>query len=790
MKLLDRYVIRETITPFLLALGVFTFVLAVNPMLDEAKNLLAKGVPVGTVGFLLLTLLPQALGVTLPMAFLTGLLMALGRLSGDRESVALLSCGVSPLRLLRPVLVMALIAGGLTMYVLMRAKPDANQAFRETTFRFLTEQSENDIKPRVFFERFPGMVLFVEDTAPGGGWKDVMLADTSQPGRPIVTLAETGSLVVDQEQRLVRLVLNNSTRYTPSKDDTRVYSISRHTEPLLIRVTAESVFGTGEISRGLSELDRQGLLAEIEKKKAAGISPHNEIMHLQQMYSFPAACLVFAVLGLALGLNTRKEGRLAGMALGLAVILAYYGLMLVAQGFAKGEAWDGGVARTAAWARWVPNIVLGLAGLAALWFRNRASGDGLGLPIPQWLGRWLRRPAVVPASRPADGSTPAPARRDGVVVVIRIPHFRFPSPRLLDRYVGSRYLRTVGLAFLGLLSLYYVGTVIDLADKIFKGQADLWTLGLYLWYSTPQFIAFVLPIATLVAVLATIGALTRTGELTVMRACGVSLYRVALPLYVLALLWSGLLFTFDERVMWEANRRASALEDQIRDRTPHTVNVANHNWLMGRDGRLYYYAVFQNDNPFTTSSATLHGLSVFETADGPYRLAGHTYVTRARHVNGRWHAEDGWTQRFQGADLTRRAFARAPLDIEPLEDFKRAQVEAGQMRFGELREYVQRLGASGFNVAEQRVNLHRKLAFPLVTLVMTLIAVPFGVTTGRKGALYGIGLAVILASSYFLLLTFFSAVGSAGVLPAALAAWSANILFMAGAAYMTLTVRT
>ena len=90
--------------PFLLALGVFTFVLAVRPMLDRAESLLAKGVPVGTVGFLLTLLLPQALGVTLPMAFLAGLLMAFGRLSGDRETVALLACGVNPLRLLRPAL--------------------------------------------------------------------------------------------------------------------------------------------------------------------------------------------------------------------------------------------------------------------------------------------------------------------------------------------------------------------------------------------------------------------------------------------------------------------------------------------------------------------------------------------------------------------------------------------------------------------------------------------------------------------------------------------------------------
>src|SRR5690242_286428 len=118
MRTLDRYVIRESVGPFLLALGVFTFVLAVRPMLDRAESLLAKGVPVGTVGFLLTLLLPQALGVTLPMAFLAGLLMAFGRLSGDRETVALLACGVNPLRLLRPALIMALAGAGLTLYVM------------------------------------------------------------------------------------------------------------------------------------------------------------------------------------------------------------------------------------------------------------------------------------------------------------------------------------------------------------------------------------------------------------------------------------------------------------------------------------------------------------------------------------------------------------------------------------------------------------------------------------------------------------------------------------------------
>jgi lipopolysaccharide export LptBFGC system permease protein LptF len=157
---------------------------------------------------------------------------------------------------------------------------------------------------------------------------------------------------------------------------------------------------------------------------------------------------------------------------------------------------------------------------------------------------------------------------------------------------------------------------------------------------------------------------------------------------------------------------------------------------------------------------------------------------------GQWQAESGWTQSFAGDAVTRQEFDHLALPLPPVEHFRRARVDASEMTYTELREYVRRLGASGFNVAEQAVNLQHKLAFPAVTIVMTLLAIPFGVTTGKKGALYGIGLAAVLAGSYFLLLTIFMAIGAAGVLPPALAAWGPNILFGSGALFLMLTVRT
>ncbi len=107
----------------------------------------------------------------------------------------------------------------------------------------------------------------------------------------------------------------------------------------------------------------------------------------------------------------------------------------------------------------------------------------------------------------------------------------------------------VALSFCGFLGLYYIGTLIDRSEHLLKGQASLELLLKYFYYSTPQYVVYIVPMATLVAVLATIGGMTKTSELTVIRACGVSLYRVAAPLLVLAIIWSGALFLLDDRVL-------------------------------------------------------------------------------------------------------------------------------------------------------------------------------------------------------------------------------------------------
>jgi lipopolysaccharide export LptBFGC system permease protein LptF len=159
--------------------------------------------------------------------------------------------------------------------------------------------------------------------------------------------------------------------------------------------------------------------------------------------------------------------------------------------------------------------------------------------------------------------------------------------------------------------------------------------------------------------------------------------------------------------------------------------------------------------------------------------------------NGSWQGKDGWVQDFKAGTPRWEAFAARAIPLSETPDyFKTEQPIAELMTVPQLRRYVADLSASGFNAVPLTVELQRKLAFPLVTFVMTLLAVPFGVTTGRRGTLYGIGLGIVIALSYWIASSAFVAVGRAGLLSPALAAWTPNIIVFGCAMYLFLRART
>ena len=778
MRILDRYLVREIVPPLLLALLGLTFVLMLPPIMQSLANLIAKGVAWTVIVRVLVTLLPQALSVTIPMALLYGILFGLGRLSADREFVALQACGVSVFRLLRPIALLAAVAAAATAYETIVALPDANQNFREITFNIVASGAESDIKPRVFYQNFPNRVLYARDIERGGLWREVFLADASRPDQTTVYVAGRGRLIIDRVKQTVTLLLEQGTWHTTFVKKPEEYEGSSF-DRIVLDMDANTVFPRAQIIKGDNEKTIAELRATAALNRRSGAPFAAQLYTIQQKFSLPAACVVLALIGVALGATNRKEGKLGSFALGTGVVFVYYVLLYTARaGALAGRVWP-------SVAPWLVNVILGGAGVALVMWRAGSADRPISLSMP--FLRRLRRP--VPAVSAARSGRP--------VVVVRIPHLNLPRPNLLDVYVGRQYLSVFLVAFVALVGIFYIATLIDLADKLLGGVASTSVLLRYFYFATPQYVYYIIPMAALVATLVTIGVLTKSSELIVMRACGISLYRSALPLVLFGVIFSVLLFVLQEQVLVESNREAQRLNAIMRGYPMQMVGVLNRQWIIGRHGDIYRYQVFDPHRDRFSQ------LSIFHLGDRGWHLEQLTYANEVVLERGgedslTWVAHNGWTREF--GTTTRRGAVRTAVQYAPFAEkavslesptyFKTDEPDADRMTYSELRTYIGELKASGYQVIPYQVQLQQKLAFPFVAVIMTLIAVPFAVTTGRSGAIYGIGVGLVLAIVYRTALSLFGALGSGGWVDPTLAAWAPNILFGATAAYMLLTVRT
>jgi LPS export ABC transporter permease LptG len=548
-------------------------------------------------------------------------------------------------------------------------------------------------------------------------------------------------------------VLEDGARHTA--DSSGSYEVFQF-DHLLLSLNPETVFPRQGPPLGAREMSIAQLQARAVELESQGIYPHSEYFEIQKKFSIPFACLVFGLIGIALGATNRRDGKLASFVIGVGVIFIYYVVLWLGQSLVRGHV-------VPPWlAAWGPNIVLGALGVLLFIWRDRA-GD-----------RPLRLPAL-PRLREAG-----------------VPPLRLPALGILDRYVASNYARVAALSAVAMAGIFYIATFLDLSDKVFRGQATWAMLAQYLWYATPQYVYYILPLSVLLAALVTIGLLTKNSELVVMKACGISLYRVALPMVAGAVVAGGVLFVLEQTVLGPSNRRAESIRHVIRGGSPQTFDVLARQWMTGGRGEIYHYDYYD------PRERRLNGLSVYEFGERMPILARRTFAEQATFAGAAadstrtWDAERGWTRELTPEGDTRAftPFTQEELSLEPAEYFATQQPDERFMSYSQLRDYIGRLRDTGFDVSAQLVALERKVSFPFVTIVMTLLAVPFAVTTGRRGAMYGIGVGIVLAITYWVAISVFAALGTGGLVAPALAAWAPNLLFGAGAGYLLLTVRT
>lgn len=782
--LLDRYVIREIVPPTGLGLLLFTFILLLQQITLLTSVLIAKSAPPATIARVFIYLLPSILSVTIPMAFLLGVLLAFGRLASDSEIVALRASGISPGRLLRPVLALATVSGLVTFYIMAVALPVANQAHRQIMFDLVVSQARTSVKPRVFTDDLlpsRSMVLYVSDIPAGTGeWHDVFIHDVRTPERPKVILARAGHLVVDEAHRTLEMHLEKGVVHSFDPATPELYEQQRF-RSLDLPLPFDEFFPKVPLSKGDREMTLGELAGRIRDIQAKG-KPAKEAapfeVEVHKKFAIPVACFVFGLLGLGLSLGSKKEARSAAFGLSIAVIFVYYVLIRLGE-----QAGDTGVLPP--WlAMWGANVILGVVALVLLVLNHReAAFDPLDVgQYLAWLPRIRRAPRPKATAERRSRATPA------VVLRIARPNIRLLG--ILDRYIATQYIGHILLVGVGFWSIFILAEFMDLFDDIQQNRVKGKVVLHYYAFHSPLVVHLIAPVAVLVATLTTFGIMSRRNEMTAMKAGGISIYRSTMPVVALGLAVSLSLFAMGEFLLPHTNLVADRDFDVIKGRPPQSSSYLDRRWILGSDGRFYNYEyVAPAPEP---DGIVLFGLTVYDVDTAAWDLRERLFSARAE-----WHRseasydlERGWRRSFGGRAAFRTFSEIRTRELDPPSYFRQEERRSDTLRFGELQDYIAKLETLGLDVVKLRVQLHRKLAFPMVGVVMTLIGIPFSFVVGRRGALYGIGISIVIAILYWACLGIFEALGNNALLPPILAAWAPNLLFGAAGLYLMLTLET
>jgi LPS export ABC transporter permease LptG/LPS export ABC transporter permease LptF len=785
MRLISRVIFRELFVSSILGASLFTFVV----FLQRARTLFeflvrTSGSP-GTVAYLFALVLPQVIPLTIPLGVLVGTLLTLSRMSTDGEITAMRAGGVPGWRVLPPIFgygfLALLVAGASSIWL----KPWSLREFDRVENVLASHELTADIQPRVWEEQFPNMILYVADLQPGpvSRLRRMFMADVTPPEErkpgstdrgdsPRITVATDALGVTDPRHNRIQLEMRNCETYEMDKDSN--YHISGAP---LCNQGLQAQKKEEHPSRPSSEMDTGPLYRA--SYKTPGLDRAELLDDRQELnwrFAIPLACILLAMCGAPLGITTRRAGKSMAVVLTVVIGLAYWiGLgaciSLARQGTLKPEV-----------AVWIPDAVFALLGLIMI---SRLEKPGDKDVIGAMLS-YMRLP-----SRPQQRGMRVLDRIGPRAWAARIPLL----PQILDTYVLSSFLFYWFLLLASFVVIFHVFTFFELLSDIIKNHQPMERVLTYHFFLTPRLIYDFTPVSVLAAVLVAFGVLSKHNEITAFKACGISVYRLTVPVLAAGFVLSGSLFAFDHYWVPDADRRQDALRNQIKGKAPQTYLRPDRKWIYGMHDRIYYYKYYDSHEN------AMMGVNVYELDPQYFRLKAYITAERARWepALNAWEFQNGrrWDMDPSCADCTPDkpdnfiGSTRTFQEIEETPSYFMHEVrQSQQMNFEELETYIAELQQSGFDTIPLQVKLNQKFSKPLFALIMAIVSIPFAFVAGNRGAMAGVGMSLGIAIAYWSVSQLFEQVGNLNQLPPRIAAWGPDVIFALAGLYFLARMRT
>ncbi|MCS6816770.1 MAG: LptF/LptG family permease [Blastocatellia bacterium] len=844
---IERYLLVEITPYFVLALLVLTVLVLASQMAQFAELFVKRDVPPMLVRTLLASLIPRILVLTLPLSLLVAVMTGLSRLHGDHELAVLFTSGIGRRHLLAPLLLLALPTSAVTFYLAAFDMPHAIRRVKEIRAELILQGIRLQVKPRTFDDRFAGMILYIgEVDRQADLWRYLFLAlegqrtDPNSAIGPTLITASRGRLELGktpEDSRLSlydgivhrRLRTDNGSRYeVEAFERTTIRFDAQSREAEQLRTELET--GTVPVRSKIQEMT----LPELWAARHDPLLGRRALTEFHKRVAVSASPLVLVAVGVALATTRRRGGRSYGFWLSLLLAAIYYLLLLGGENLARAgrlppfvALWLGNIAMASYSAlrlserfsltRTIERIAERLrltstaspplrAQIALTWDALRARAQQVEQKMLHRLSRLFRpRAKILPFPTHLGSVTELP---------LRLP--------IGDRYIALRFLSLYLTTLVGLWTLFIIFTVFELSSDILTNQIPARFVAEYLVALTPSVLSYLAPPSALMAALVSMSILSQSGELTALRAAGISIPRTAIPILVASALLAGAVAIWQEHVVPRANARQELLRFYIKKgRFPAAVELSPTmvNWMVVWPNRREAIAEPSSEaSSFPPMTRAVSGSRAqmprrilhFASLDRAARrlntllildLSPDRFLVRRRleaefakwdEARAAWHLSRVSVWDFEGAHLlSERHLDQLWLDDEGESELLTLPPRKPEaMTSRELRAQIRILTERGLDPTDLRIAVERRSANAAAVFIMALFGLPFGATFGRKGARHAIGLGIAIGLLYWLALGLFEQLGRYEYFSPRVAAWSPNGFLLALGLYLLFRVRT
>ena len=361
---------------------------------------------------------------------------------------------------------------------------------------------------------------------------------------------------------------------------------------------------------------------------------------------------------------------------------------------------------------------------------------------------------------------------------------------ILDRYVLKEFTKMFLLILVSLLALYLIVDFFERIRMFLSKGASMRQMASYFVLTVPMILSQMIPVAVLLGSLLSFGILSKNSEITAMKANGLSLYRLSLPVIAASFAICIVAFLLSEFITPSTNQKAKYVKlIEIQKKEKLGSFKQNEIWYRGEQG-IYNFSVF---DPHTS---TLKGIRIHffgDNSPGSMSLSQRIDAKEAVWIEGKWKFRDLIITTFKrdGVPSIERVASRViPLSEEP-SDFMVVQKDTEEMGLVELSRFEKKMRSEGYDTIRYQTDMNGKIAFPLVSVILAILGISFSLKSERNGGVpQSIGLGIVIGFSYWIVFAFAVSLGRAGTLPPVIAGWAANLIVGIAATIMFIRVKT